>query len=390
MPQTTQLPEITLECRDGHSFRTRARGGQPIKCPKCRVSVWVPKSRPVDGSGAASSGGSALAGRWLMEGEPDTSALVQPSGIPCPQCGRDLLWEPGRTLLLCVTCKDVALPPSIPEHYRRAELAARPAAAVDRAETLKAEVIKRMEFSQKRDKAVRAVNSWLRVVDPDALPAGSGLSELAVELDSNLRHMVRELGKAENGAELSAAVSVANELIEVVRSYRDRFDAEHERAEREESEPDDDDDDDDDEYDDEPEDDEPAAEYRPDWLNGYGHRQPYYTPDQKRLIQVPRQQITTPGALVPLHRNAVPANPYLGLAADMAKMAERRQAIKWCAFDHFFKTRATYQYHGAVSPGGVRLQNSPVVLCCEKHRDNAEKWIGSHGWQNSTYQVLEN
>jgi hypothetical protein len=50
-PRAKGLPEITLACREGHTFRTRARGGTSIGCPACRangfrVSVWVPVGRP--------------------------------------------------------------------------------------------------------------------------------------------------------------------------------------------------------------------------------------------------------------------------------------------------------------------------------------------------------
>ena len=47
------LPEIKLECRNGHRFGTRAKADQSIPCQVCGVSVWISKyarGRPV-GSG---------------------------------------------------------------------------------------------------------------------------------------------------------------------------------------------------------------------------------------------------------------------------------------------------------------------------------------------------
>lgn len=50
-PTGKTLPAITLECRNGHQFSTRAHGNQSVGCPLCkaggeRVNVWVPKARP--------------------------------------------------------------------------------------------------------------------------------------------------------------------------------------------------------------------------------------------------------------------------------------------------------------------------------------------------------
>lgn len=384
MPTST-LPEITLQCSAGHTVRTRARGGQAVKCPECKVSVWVPAGRPVDASAAASSGTSPMAARWAEESAPEDSELYPPSGIPCPNCGSDQVWEPGRTLLLCLACEGPNLPPSIGEHYRRAELAVRRTTDVDRAEQLRTEVRKRMEFSQGRDKAIRAVRSWLPAVDPDTLPASSGLIGLAAELHSNLKHILREFEGAKNGAELAAALDVAKELIGVVKSYRDQLDNERSRVVEE------DDDEEDDEYedaeyeeDDEEDDEEP--EYRPEWLNGYGQRQSRYATPGGQVIRSPRQ----PAALVPFQRNqVVPQIVPPSFTAQMAVALANRKPKQWCAFDHLRKAPAAYEYYGSQWAGGNRIDGAPSVLCCEKHRDHATKWIESHGYSNQTYLTLE-
>ncbi len=385
---TTALPEITLTCSAGHPVRTRARGGQAVKCPACRVSVWVPAGRPVDDSAAASSGVSPMAARWSAEAEPEDSELYSPSGIPCPECGSDQRWEPGRTLLLCLTCKGPSLPPSIGEHYRRAELAVRRTTDVDRAEQLRTEVRKRMEFAQSRDKAVRAVNSWLWVVDPDTLPERSGMAELAAELHGNLRHIARELEQAKNREEFAAAGEVAAELISVVKSYRDQFDNERDRAEPEEEE----EEDEEEEYEDaeyEEEEDEEPAPYQPPepaaWLQDYARRQ--IRPGSLNGRMLPNPYRTPPVVVQPVR-----TNPYINptLSSQIIKyMEEKRETAKWCAFGHFRKAPAEFEYYGATYPGGPFIQGAPVVLCCAKHRDNAANWIEAHGYPNQTYSALE-
>jgi hypothetical protein len=42
---TTTLPQITLQCRAGHSFQTRARGGGVVRCPRCGAPKRVPAAR---------------------------------------------------------------------------------------------------------------------------------------------------------------------------------------------------------------------------------------------------------------------------------------------------------------------------------------------------------
>lgn len=43
----SKLPEITLTCRNGHDFITRARANSTVRCKSCRAPTHVPKARPV-------------------------------------------------------------------------------------------------------------------------------------------------------------------------------------------------------------------------------------------------------------------------------------------------------------------------------------------------------
>lgn len=130
----SRLPEITIRCRYGHAFRTRAHGNQTVGCPKCRergkrVTVWIPKDRPRTERAArgpapvfATGPDPELTGRWERE-LPWTGQLAMlggRDGDECPECEGPLLWEPGRTVTYCAVCQLAELPEAVAGHYERA------------------------------------------------------------------------------------------------------------------------------------------------------------------------------------------------------------------------------------------------------------------------------
>lgn len=47
--QPPALPPVTLTCGSGHTFTTRAKGGQVVRCPSCGNAKRVPVGRaPAD------------------------------------------------------------------------------------------------------------------------------------------------------------------------------------------------------------------------------------------------------------------------------------------------------------------------------------------------------
>lgn len=80
---TSRLPEITVTCREGHDFRTRAHGGQPVNCPECRaggtrVKVWIRKDRPRTARELAEQGAIAPVispGRPCMTAQPQDEEM---------------------------------------------------------------------------------------------------------------------------------------------------------------------------------------------------------------------------------------------------------------------------------------------------------------------------
>lgn len=44
--EAEKLPPVTLVCRNGHRFETRAKGGSTLRCPRCEAPKRVPRDRP--------------------------------------------------------------------------------------------------------------------------------------------------------------------------------------------------------------------------------------------------------------------------------------------------------------------------------------------------------
>lgn len=94
---------IQKTCRAGHTHDYAASAaGKPRKCPRCRVSVHVPKT-PVITDAPTDA---ALTALWAAEGPPGEYLLADRAScpIPCPKCGGARVWEGRRTLIYCPEC----------------------------------------------------------------------------------------------------------------------------------------------------------------------------------------------------------------------------------------------------------------------------------------------
>jgi hypothetical protein len=189
---TSRLPEITVTCRNSHSFQTRAHGGQGVDCPQCRaggerVKVWIRKDRPrnarelADQAAEDAPAGRAatavpvgpdpeLVARWAQEAPWDGKLRFLPGrpGDECGKCGERVQWEPGRTLIYCPACKRAGLPAAVTAHYARqaqrsTEVASRaaPDAAAERAA--------RVRLRALAQRMTDRLGEWLDAFDPDDL-----------------------------------------------------------------------------------------------------------------------------------------------------------------------------------------------------------------------------
>ena len=97
MPRTSNLPPISLICKNGHEFITRAKASQWIRCQQCRIKVWVPAGRPTSNEADSTAPGTttdappspahwedalreALAPGCIGAHTTDHTAVIQPGG----------------------------------------------------------------------------------------------------------------------------------------------------------------------------------------------------------------------------------------------------------------------------------------------------------------------
>ena len=210
---TSRFPEIVLTCRNGHQFRTKARGGTTVRCPTCKAPKHVPADRPrtareVAALKAAGSDGQdqdhEMAARWAAEPEWDGRQLPDRPGRPgdaCLECGGPLTWEPGRTWTDCDTCAEghggVSLPSAVIRHYeRRAEVAVRAEPDKSAQRAMRARLRAMKETAQSR------VGEWLDTIADDERYDRVQFQRQARELGAMLRGYLPEIGEAQDEREL--------------------------------------------------------------------------------------------------------------------------------------------------------------------------------------------
>lgn len=363
--KSAPLPEITLTCRDGHRFPTRARGGQPVKCPTCRASVWVPTHRPAGevAAGSDDSDAGELEQRWTLERTMPAGEL-EPAGSDCPECGTALVWEPGRTLLLCEQCGTSHLPAGIVRRYAELEVRQQGPTQLERAQSRIAEVKTRMEFSQQKDAAVRRLRKLADFLDPDELPEESHLEDLAVNLHSNVNHLIGEIRHAQTDDEFAALNAVTNELFDTIRIYVSQFRDEHTRAQQEAEEDEEDDDSEDYEY-------AEVVEPARDWQ---APRYPKATPQS-----IARQQ----------YRAQLPAAGPAANFPALVRTVVPPPFVPTCGFSHLFRPVAKLKIYPTQWEGGPAVPGEKPVYCCEKHRDDALNFTWSKGHRAAAIDEVE-
>ena len=370
-----RLPPIVLTCRNGHEVQTRARGGQAIKCPECRVAVWVPADRKTNEADSG-SGDDAFTGRWDSEPEfTDEDALTK-SGHQCQTCGTEQYWEPGRTMLICPQCRTSSLPPTIQKRYAEIEVRKTAPDPVAQIEKRQAEMRLRMKISEQRDRLIRVAEGWAEFVDPDRLENRSPLLDVCIGLESNLRHVIAELRKTTEPEELIAAKTLLSDLISKAKEHEYQIRSEHDRTEAE-------DDEDEDQYDEDDEDEYVEAEIveddNPAQLSSY----------QRHLLASRGQAWDQRRPALPAIRPTAPPTGMEILSKLAMQQAVKRATQTNCQFDHFFTRKATRKMWGASWPGEQLYQGRPVVYTCEAHNDAGIKWLESQGYENSTFEMLE-
>ena len=381
-----QLPEIKLTCkRAGHTFASRARGGQSVACPECKkdghqFSVWVPKDRPrtvtrsraaVGGDGQGDAELAAMTARWAREPAWDGKTRFRPGrpGDECTECGELVQWEPGRTLIYCAPCKRAGLPPAVTEHYARqaqrsTEVAARTTAAADPAADRAARVQVRAFAQRVTDR----VNDWLEAFDPDGL--SGNVERVALDYRAELGAYLPEIRAAKTQPEL---IEIMTEITEITRQaeqsgaigaighQRDAIEHQAEQAEREAV----------------------AAEQE--------HRQAEQ--ERAELERARREQITArpqPKAIVPIK----PGSPAAAMASVIVMVEQNRrnkaaqlEECGLCDFPHrkpvaaerLYGIQTVDEWQGAGT--GCQAPGTPAYRACSKHFADADAAINKTGFR---------
>lgn len=383
----SQLPEIKLTCKNGHTFPTRARGGVAVACPECRrqnpgqprVTRWVPKDRPRTERERAGLPATApepdpgLTARWARE--PAWSGKIPMAagrpGDECPGCGEALMWEPGRTVIYCSQCPRLSLPPAVAEHYehqerRTAAVATRttPDAAAKRAARVRLAALKTRMTDQ--------VDNWLNELDPDELTGP--VERMARDYQAELSAYLTEIKNAASEAELTEILADITEVLgraeaggvlDAIERHRQAVERQADEDERQAELA-------------------AQAEQEAEQERQEARRQAQIQASaQRRAIAPPpaaRKPVTGP-----------PTGGYVGAAVTVIGMMEARRQEKEKAAARLAQVgQCQYQHRKPVAPdrryyisaadwsgnaNGYEIQNSPAVLACRKHFAEADTWI---------------
>ncbi len=385
----SKLPEIGLECRNGHPFRTRARSGSTVRCPTCSAPKHVPADRPrtdreardrAERIGRAEPGGQAddpaagseLADRWGQEvpWEGKLTILGGRAGDECPECDGPLAWEPGRTVAYCQECKRLDLPAAVTEHYQRqnqhgAAVATRGASAAE------VRAI-RVRLSALKTRMTERLDEWLEVFDPDDLNGGP--ARLALDYSAELDAYRPEIKGAADETELADIMAEVNEVIERARTsgaldqigrQRDAIERQAEQAEREA------------EWAEQAEREARQAEQAE---REAARRAEIEARSQRKAIAGPASRTTT---------TRIPdSNGYVGAAVTLIGMIEQSRAAKErklsqhgpCGYEHKKPTVPERRYWITTldwqgNQSGHELPNAPSAVVCKKHFALADQWI---------------
>lgn len=385
-----QLPEIKLMCRNGHTFPTRARGGQAVACPECRrlnpdpghpdhrVNVWVSKTRPrtererAGLPAEAPEPDPALTARWAREPAWAGKIGMVPgrAADDCPDCGEPLMWEPGRTVVFCNGCRKISLPAAVAEHYRRqdqrsAEVATR--AAPDTAAVRSARV--RLRALQQR--MADQVTSWLDAFDPDEL--SGPVERLALDYRAELAAYLPEIKNAASEAVLAEIMAEITAVLEraensgalaAIERHREAIERQAELAERQAE----------------------LAE-QAEWEAREAERKRREAERRAEVeARTQRRAIEAPAARKPI--TAGSSNGYVGAAVTVAGLIQgyrqdkERKLARFgsCAYEHKKPVIAERRYwittlNWQGSQTGYELPNSPSAGVCRKHFALADKWM---------------
>jgi hypothetical protein len=178
-----------------------------------------------------------MTARWIHEPAWDGKQWFLPGRADldeCAECGGLVVWESGRTLIYCETCKRAGLPLAVTEHYarqsdQRAKLAVRePADPITVAAA-------NARLRALRDKAERWLGDWLETVaDEDCYDLAHWQRE-ASDLASLLRGWIPEIRTAASEEKLNAIKShiVTNVLhSEAGKTLRAEYEQAQQRAAR--------------------------------------------------------------------------------------------------------------------------------------------------------------
>jgi hypothetical protein len=230
---TTNLPPITVTCRNDHSFTTKAAGSTSVSCPVCRktgerIAVWVPANRPktaresaarrpeaTPADDATQDAARTAAARWDAE-KPWSGKLTVLSGREndtCPQCSEPLSWEPGRTLTYCPECKSLDLPPAIISRYE-SQQDGQPSGVVAIRADPTAERAARARIRAVREMSAEWLKGWIETVADEEYYDRSQWQQQARQLAALLRGFIPEIQSAQSEEELGEIKSyIVSEIL---------------------------------------------------------------------------------------------------------------------------------------------------------------------------------
>lgn len=384
----SKLPEIELECRNGHPFRTRARGGSTVRCATCGAPKHVPADRPRtqreardradrggrverDGQADTPAADSELADRWARETPWDGDKIfMRPArpGDDCPECDGPLMWEPGRTVTYCPKCHQAGLPAAVAAHYQRrsqrgAEVATRtgPSAAEVRAA--------RVRLRALAQRMADRVTGWIEIFDPDGLD--SNAERLALDYQAELAAYLPEIKNAASETDLAEIMAEINEITGRATSSGalDQIERQREAIERAAE----------------------LAERQAEWEEQAEREAQEEAERAARRSEIeartPRKAIAGPAARTTTTR--IPdSNGYIGAGVTLIGMIENYRATKErklskygpCGYEHkkptaperrYWITTLDWQGNGT----GYELPNAPSAVVCKKHFALADQWI---------------
>lgn len=394
----TALPPITVTCRHGHEFESRARPKTSVSCPECRkggqrVTVWVPGDRPKTArevtararerehqDHAAPVPGAELAARWAGETPWDGELTPVPGRETdtCPKCSAVLWWEVGRTLVWCTTCKSITVPPAVSEHYARSH--ATDVAVREPADPM-AERAARVRLRALKQQAEQRLARHRDTIADEEMHDRSQWQAHARQQSSVIDGWITEIQKAESESDLDGIMAhIDAEVLnsELGKALRAEWEQAQQRAARQW------------EYQ------QRAAEIeqRQKELDAQREREEREAERAVRQSATPEPRAITTGRTA---TRSIPDSPYTGVALQIYRMQKRKErAIAErgkCVFKHFLgitvpADRNYYvPYRDSMGNATVyALPNTPQVLACTDHFKEAEIAMNKQGYSDLAWE----